>query len=67
MIIILIKYVKHNKVRLKTDKTREKASRVLLEFFKEIEKKPTGMKGFMCLDRNLAKKDFMIRVTCCLF
>jgi hypothetical protein len=62
-----MKYVKHNKVRLKTDKTREKASRVLLEFFKKIEKKPTGLKGFMCLARNPAKKDFMIRVTCCLF
>lgn len=46
----IIKYVKHNKVRLKTGKTREKTTRVLLEFFKEIEKKPTGMKGFMIMD-----------------
>jgi hypothetical protein len=46
----IIKYVKHNKVRLKTGETKEKTSRVLLEFFKEIEKKPTGMKGFMIMD-----------------
>ena len=31
----IIKYVKHNKVRLKTGKTREKTTIVFLEFFKE--------------------------------
>jgi heme-degrading monooxygenase HmoA len=46
----IIKYVKHNKVRLKTGETREKTSRVFFEFFKEIEKKTTGMKGFMIMD-----------------
>lgn len=46
----MIKYVKHNKVRIKTDKKREEMTKVLLEFFKEVEEKPTGMKGFMIMD-----------------
>ncbi|HEY7079750.1 MAG TPA: hypothetical protein VH500_08615 [Nitrososphaeraceae archaeon] len=45
-----IKYVKHNKVRIKTDMKREEITKILLEFFEEIEEKPTGMKGFMVLD-----------------
>lgn len=44
-----IKYVKHNIVRIKTDKKREEMTNVLLEFFEEIEK-PTGMRGFMVID-----------------
>ena len=46
----IIKYVKHNKVRIRTDKKREEITTILLEFFKEIEEKPTGMKGFMIMD-----------------
>jgi hypothetical protein len=42
-------YVKHNNVRLKTGK-REEAIEVLLEFFKELEEKPTGMRGFVIMD-----------------
>jgi hypothetical protein len=45
-----IKYIKHNKVRIKTDKKREEMTNVLLEFFEEIEEKPTGMRGFMVID-----------------
>ena len=46
----IIKYVKHNKIRIKTDKKREEMTKVLLEFFKELEEKPTGMRGFMIMD-----------------
>ena len=46
----MIKYVKHNKVRIKTDKKREEITNVLLEFFEEIKEKATGMKGFMIMD-----------------
>lgn len=46
----MIKYVKHNKVRIKTDKKREEITKVLLEFFEELEEKPTGMRGFMIMD-----------------
>ena len=45
-----IKYVKHNKVRIKTDIKREETTNVLLEFFEKIEEKPMGMKGFMVMD-----------------
>lgn len=45
----IIKYVKHNKVRLKTGK-REETTEVLLEFFKELEGKATGMRGFVVMD-----------------
>jgi hypothetical protein len=45
----MIKYVKHNKVRIKTDKKREEITKVLLEFFEELEK-PIGMRGFMIMD-----------------
>jgi quinol monooxygenase YgiN len=45
----VIKYVKYNKVRIKTDKKREEMTKVLLQFFKELEK-PTGMRGFMIMD-----------------
>jgi heme-degrading monooxygenase HmoA len=45
-----IKYVKHNKVRIKTDIKREEMTNVLLEFFEEIAEKATGMKGFMVMD-----------------
>ena len=46
----IIKYVKHNKVRIKADIKREEITRMLLEFFEEIKEKPTGMKGFMVMD-----------------
>ena len=46
----MIKYVKHNKVRIKTDKKREEITKVLLEFFEELEEKPIGMRGFMIMD-----------------
>ena len=42
-----IKYVKHNKIRIKTDKKRDEVTDVLLKFFEKIERKPMGMKGFM--------------------
>ena len=46
----MIKYVKHNKVRIKTGVKREDITKILLEFFEEIEEKPSGMKGFMIMD-----------------
>jgi heme-degrading monooxygenase HmoA len=45
-----IKYVKHNKVRIKAGIKREEITKVLLEFFEEIKEKSTGMKGFMVMD-----------------
>lgn len=45
-----IKYVKHNKIRIKTDKKRDEVTDVLLKFFEKIERKPMGMKGFMVMD-----------------
>lgn len=46
---MIIKYVKHNKVRLKTGK-REESTKVLMEFFKELKGKSTGMKVFAVMD-----------------
>ena len=46
----MIKYVKHNKVRIKTGVKREEITEILLKFFEEIEEKATGMKGFMVMD-----------------
>ena len=45
----IIKYVKNNRVKLKTGK-REETTKVLLEFFKEVEGKATGMRGFVVMD-----------------
>ncbi len=45
----IIRYVKHNKVSLKADKRKE-SSKVLLEFFKDLEGKATGMRGFVVMD-----------------
>jgi heme-degrading monooxygenase HmoA len=45
----IIRYVKHNKVSLKAGK-REESSKVLLEFFKDLEGKATGMRGFVVMD-----------------
>ena len=45
-----VKYVKQNKVRIKTDQKRNEVTSVLLDFFDEIEEKPMGMKGFMVMD-----------------
>jgi len=45
-----IKYVKHNKVRIKAGVKREEITKILLEFFEEIKEKATGMKGFMVMD-----------------
>jgi heme-degrading monooxygenase HmoA len=42
--------VKHNKIRIKTDKKRDEVTSVLLKFFEKIETKPMGMKGFMVMD-----------------
>ena len=46
----IIKYVKYKKVRIKVDKKREEITKVLLEFFKELEEKSIGMRGFMIID-----------------
>jgi len=54
----VIKYVKHNKVRLKTGK-REEATKVLLEFFKELEK-PTGMSGFVIMDDMQDLQEYVV-------
>jgi hypothetical protein len=45
-----IKYAKHNKVRIKAGIKRDEITKLLLDFFEEIEEKPTGMKGFMVMD-----------------
>jgi heme-degrading monooxygenase HmoA len=45
----IVKYVKHNKVRIKTDKKREEINNMLLKFFEEIQEKSIGMKGFMVM------------------
>ena len=45
-----IKYVKHNKVRIKAGIKREEITKMLLDFFEEIKDKSTGMKGFMVMD-----------------
>src|SRR5919205_2509594 len=45
-----IKYVKHNKVRIKTGIKREEITEILLKFFEETKDKSTGMKGFMVMD-----------------
>ena len=45
-----IKYVKHNKVRIKAGMKREEITKVLLDFFEEIKEKSTGMKGFMVMN-----------------
>ena len=46
----VIKYVKHNKVRIKAGIKREEITKMLLDFFEEIKDKSTGMKGFMVMD-----------------
>ena len=45
-----IKYVKHNKVRIKPCIKREEITKMVLDFFEEINDKSTGMKGFMVMD-----------------
>jgi heme-degrading monooxygenase HmoA len=45
-----IKYVKHNKIRIKAGIKREETTKMLLDFFEEIKDKSTGMKGFMVMD-----------------
>jgi hypothetical protein len=45
-----IKYVKHNKVRIKPGIKREEITKMVLDFFEEIKDKSTGMKGFMVMD-----------------
>jgi heme-degrading monooxygenase HmoA len=45
-----IKYVKHNKVRIKPRIKREEITKMVLDFFEEIKDKSTGMKGFMVMD-----------------
>jgi heme-degrading monooxygenase HmoA len=46
----VIKYAKHNKVRIKADIKRQEITKMLLNFFEEIKDKPIGMKGFMVMD-----------------
>jgi heme-degrading monooxygenase HmoA len=46
----VIKYVKHNKVRIKAGIKREEITKMLLDFFEEIKDNSTGMKGFMVMD-----------------
>ena len=55
----VIKYVKHNKVRLKTGKRKE-ATIVLLKFFKELEEKPTGMIGFVIMDDMQDLQEYVV-------
>ena len=45
-----IKYVKHNRVRIKAGIKREEITKMLLDFFEEIKDESTGMKGFMLMD-----------------
>ncbi len=45
-----IKYVKHNRVRIKAGIKREEITKMLLDFFEEIKNESTGMKGFMLMD-----------------
>src|SRR5918912_1117385 len=45
-----IKYVKHNRVRIKAGIKREEITKMLLDFFEETKDKSTGMKGFMVMD-----------------
>jgi heme-degrading monooxygenase HmoA len=46
----MIKYVKHNRVRIKTGIKREEITKILLKFFEEIKDKSTGMEGFLVMD-----------------
>ena len=46
----VIKYVKHNKVRIKADVNRDELTKILLEFFEKIKEQSTRMKGFMVMD-----------------
>ena len=57
-----IKYVKYNKIRIKSDKKRDEVTNVLLKFFEKIERKPMGMKGFMVMD-NLQDSQESIVIT----
>ena len=46
----MIKYVKHNRVRIKTGIIRKEITKILLKFFEEIKDKSTGMEGFLVMD-----------------
>ena len=46
----MIKYVKHNNVKIKAGIKREEITKMLLDFFEETKDKSTGMKGFMVMD-----------------
>jgi heme-degrading monooxygenase HmoA len=46
----VIKYAKHNKVRIKAGIKRDEITKMLLDFFEEIKDKSTGMRGFMVMD-----------------
>ncbi len=45
----MIKFVKHNKVQLKPGK-RDESTRLILEFFKEVQSQISKMKGFIVMD-----------------
>jgi heme-degrading monooxygenase HmoA len=44
-----IKYIKHNRARLKAGK-REESTKRLMQFFADLEGKVKGMKGFVIMD-----------------
>ena len=48
--MISMRYVKHNKVKIKANVDRDEITKMLLEFFEEIKEQSTGMKGFMVMD-----------------
>jgi heme-degrading monooxygenase HmoA len=55
-----IKYVKHNKVRIKAGIKREEITKILLEFFEEIKEKATEIRGFMVLNDLQDLREFII-------
>ena len=54
-----IRYVKHNKVSLKAGK-REESTKVLLRFFKDLEEKATGMRGFVVMNNVQNSQDSVV-------
>jgi heme-degrading monooxygenase HmoA len=45
----MIQYVKYNKILLKPGK-RDHSTKVILEFFKKVQKRESKMKGFIVMD-----------------
>lgn len=44
-----IRYVKHNRARIKTGK-REESTRMLLDFFSQLQGKVKGLNGYLVMD-----------------